>query len=80
MDEGNTADEKASAVANACLKSGYAKNEYFILAATGTKDLAYGGMNPQIESMKKRTDAFTYTSDFSHGNFYYLLCNGGEHW
>ena len=77
---GNTADEKAAAVANACKKSGYAKNEYFILAATGTKDIAYSGMNPQIESMKKLTDTFTYTSDFSKGNFYYLLCDGGSHW
>lgn len=77
---GNTADEKAAAVATACRNSGYAKDEYFILAATGTKDIAYGGMNPQIESMKKMTDTFTYTSDFSQGNFYYLLCEGGSHW
>lgn len=65
---------------NACKKSGYAKNEYFILAATGTKDIAYSGMNPQIESMKKLTDTFTFTSDYSKGNIYYQLCDGGSHW
>ena len=77
---GNTADEKAAAVANAAKKSGYAKNEYFLMCATGTKDIAYSAMNDQLNSMKKLTDTFTYTSDFSKGNLYFLVCDGGSHW
>ena len=77
---GNTADQKAQAVADAAKKSGYAKNEYFLMCATGTKDIAYGAMNDQINSMKKLTDTFTYTSNFSKGNLYFLLCDGGSHW
>ncbi|MBR5164922.1 MAG: endo-1,4-beta-xylanase [Ruminococcus sp.] len=77
---GNTADQKAQAVADAAKKSGYKKNEYFLMCATGTKDIAYGAMNDQINSMKKLTDTFTYTSDFSKGNLYFLLCDGGSHW
>ena len=76
---GNTADEKAASVENAIRKSGYTKNQYFLMCATGTKDIAYGAMNDQINSMKKK-DCFTYTSDFSKGNFWFLLCDGGSHW
>ena len=36
-------------------------------------------MNPQIEEMKKM-DQFVYTSDFSKGNFYYLVADGKTHW
>ena len=42
------------------------------MCATGTKDIAYGAMNDQVNSMKKK-DCFTYTSDFSKGNFWFLL-------
>ena len=77
---GSNAAEKAASVANAAKKSGYAKNEYFLMCATGTKDIAYSAMNDQINSMKKLTDTFTYTSDFSKGNLYFLLCDGGSHW
>ena len=77
---GSTAEEKAASVANAAKKSGYAKDKYFLMCATGTKDIAYNAMNDQINSMKKLTDTFTYTSDFSKGNLYFLLCDGGSHW
>ena len=76
---GNTADEKAAAIENAVKKSGYAKNEYFLMCATGKKDIAYNAMNAQINSMKNK-DCFTYTSDFSKGNFWFLLCEEGSHW
>ncbi len=77
---GSTADEKAAAVENAAKKSGYAKDEYFLMCATGTKDIAYTAMNEQIEAMKKLTDTFTFTSDFSKGNLYFLTCEGGTHY
>ncbi|MBR4626482.1 MAG: carbohydrate binding domain-containing protein [Ruminococcus sp.] len=70
----------ANAVCNAARQSGFAKNEYFVLAATGTKDLAYENMVPMINDLKKNTDVFTYTSDFSQGNLYFLEAPGNVHW
>ncbi|CDF01006.1 xylanase B [Ruminococcus sp. CAG:624] len=70
---------KAKSVADAVDKSGLNKDEYFIFAATGSDDIAYPYMNPQIEEMKKM-DQFVYTSDFSKGNFYYLVADGKTHW
>ena len=70
---------KAKSVADAVDASGLQKDEYFIFAATGSEDIAYPNMNPQIEEMKKM-DQFIYTSDFSQGNFYYLVAEGKTHW
>ena len=77
---GNTAQEKATVVADAARQSGYSRDEYFLMCATGTKDIAYAAMRDQIEVMKTMTDVFTYTSDFSKGNFYFLTCEGGTHY
>ncbi len=76
---GNTADDKAKSIVNAIEKSGYEKDEYFILAATGSDDIAYPNIAPQIEAMKKYPE-FIYTSDFSEGNFYFLVAPGLTHW
>ena len=59
---------------------GYKQNEYFIFAATGDKDVAYNNMLPEINDLKSRTNYFTYTSDFSKGNFYFLVAPGKNHW
>ncbi len=76
---GNSAYDKAKSIANAVDRSGLKKNEYFIFAATGTTDIAYPNVNPQIEEMKKMSQ-FVYTSDFSKGNFYFLVAQGKDHW
>ena len=70
----------AGKVLNSARKSGFKKNEYFVFAATGTKDIAYGNMVPMINELKKNTDVFTYTADFSKGNLYFLEANGNVHW
>ncbi|MCR5121308.1 MAG: carbohydrate binding domain-containing protein [Ruminococcus sp.] len=70
---------KAKSVADAIDRSGLQKNEYFIMCATGSEDIAYPNMNPQIDEMKKMSQ-FVYTSDFSEGNFYYLVAPGKTHW
>ncbi len=70
---------KAKSVADAIDRSGLSKDQYFILAATGSEDIAYPNMNPQMEEMKKMSQ-FVYTSDFSKGNFYYLVAQGKTHW
>ncbi|MBR7037961.1 MAG: carbohydrate binding domain-containing protein [Oscillospiraceae bacterium] len=59
---------------------GLKQNEYFIFAATGSKDLAYGNMRPEMEDLKTKTQYFTYTSDFSKGNYYFLVADGNVHW
>ena len=61
-------------------KSGFSQREYFIFAATGSTDIAYNNMLPQINEMKADTKRFTYTSDFSKGNFYFLVAPGKDHW
>ena len=70
----------AGAVINAIKQSGFTQREYFILAATGTEDIAYGNMVPMINDLKKDTEHFTYTSDFSKGNLYFLAAQGNVHW
>ncbi|HBB19333.1 MAG TPA: enterochelin esterase, partial [Ruminococcus sp.] len=35
-------------------------------------------LGPQIEDMKKQS-VFEYTSDFSKGNLWFILADGGEH-
>lgn len=69
----------AGAVTQAIDKFGFRKNEYFVLAATGTEDLAYDNMVPLINELKNDAH-FTYTSDFSKGNFYFLAAQGNVHW
>ncbi|MBR4510644.1 MAG: carbohydrate binding domain-containing protein [Ruminococcus sp.] len=70
----------AGKVLGSARNSGFKQDEYFVLAATGTKDLAYDNMVPMINELKKNTDVFTYTSDFSQGNLYFLEAPGNVHW
>ena len=70
----------AGAVIDAAKKSGFSPREYFVLAATGTEDLAYGNMVPMINELKQHTDVFVYSSDFSKGNLYFLEARGNVHW
>ncbi len=71
-------DADPDALVRAVSKAGLQKNEYFIMSATGTSDFAVGNLSAQIEAMKKR-EQFVYTSDFSKGNFWYILVDGGQH-
>ncbi len=59
---------------------GLKKNEYFIFAATGSDDIAYPNMKPEMEDLQNNTKYFTYTSDFSQGNLYWLVADGKTHW
>jgi len=70
--------DKAKSLADAVTKIDIKKDEFFIFSATGTKDIAYPNINPQIEEMKK-LDTFIFTSDFSKGNFYYMLADDKTH-
>lgn len=75
----NTSYDKAKAIADAVDKAGLQKDEFFIMAATGTTDIAYPNIGPQIEEMKKMSQ-FVYTSDLSKGNLYFIVAEGKDHW
>lgn len=71
--------ETARALHDFAIKSGYNTEQYFIYAATGTKDIAYEPLTRQIEEMKKYPDTFVYSEDYAKGNFHYLLAEGEIH-
>ncbi len=77
--DGNSAQEKAQSIGNAINKAGLTPRDYFIFAATGSDDIAYPNISPQVEAMKPMSQ-FVYTSDFSQGNFYFLVAPGLTHW
>ena len=77
--EGNGAFGKSQTVADEIDRIGLKDDEFYIIASTGSEDIAYPNMTPQIEEMKKRPE-YVYSSDLSQGNFYYLVRQGGIHW
>ena len=63
---------------------GYAMNDYYVFASTGTDDIAYSGMVNAIPAMANQIDSegnpiFNYNADLSVGNLYLLLLPGGTH-
>lgn len=73
--------ETAEYLANVVRRSGYkAPHDFKLFCATGSDDIAYPNMRPQIEEMKKITDVFKYSADPIEGNFYFMVANGGTHW
>ncbi|HZK34902.1 MAG TPA: hypothetical protein VFD33_06305 [Bacillota bacterium] len=55
------------------------EKDYYLLCASGTQDIAYPNMKPQIDAMKKFKDSFVYSADIIEGNFYFIECDGGIH-
>ncbi|MDD5936190.1 MAG: sugar-binding protein, partial [Clostridiales bacterium] len=63
---------------------GYAMNDYYVFASTGTDDIAYSGMVNAIPAMADQKDSegnpiFIYNADLSVGNLYLLLLEDGTH-
>ncbi|MBD3922250.1 Ig-like domain-containing protein [Paenibacillus sp. PR3] len=71
--------ETAEYLANVARASGYKPQDYYIFSATGTQDIAYPNLKPQIDAMKQLTDVFVYSSDTKKGNFYFIAADGGTH-
>ena len=59
-------------------KQGYNSDDFFIFAASGTNDFAYGNFTNQILAMKNNP-AFKYANNEDAGNLYYLVASGGVH-
>ena len=78
--DGSTDVEDATRIADSATASGYDKHEYYVFAATGTKDVAYQGLTAQMEYMKTLTNAFDYTDNgFAEGNLMYYTVKGNRH-
>ena len=76
---GSKPKETAEYLAKVAKDAGYQPQEYFIFSATGSLDIAYPNLKPQIDAMKQLTDAFIYSSDPAKGNFYFIVGDGGTH-
>ncbi len=61
------------------LSQGFGPADFSIYAATGTEDIAYPNLTPQIEAMKKLDDVFRFSEDYGTGNFHYLVADGLAH-
>ncbi|WP_186277750.1 alpha/beta hydrolase-fold protein [Lactobacillus sp. LL6] len=53
-------------------------NDFFIFAASGTKDFAYPSFTRQIQAMENQP-MFRYANNEEDGNLYYLVAPGGVH-
>ena len=58
---------------------GFGPEDFSVWAATGTKDIAYPSLTPQIEAMKALDGVFRFSGDFARGNLHYLLGEGMVH-
>ncbi len=77
---GSKPTETAAYLQNVVKKTAYkAPHDFKLFCATGSDDIAYPNMKPQMDAMKKLTDTFIYSSDIKNGNFYFMVANGGTH-
>lgn len=58
---------------------GFGPDDFAVYAATGTLDIAYPNLTPQIEAMKAEADLFRFSEDYEKGNLHFLLAEGMEH-
>jgi enterochelin esterase-like enzyme len=73
------AKETAEYLAKVVKDAGYTPKDYYIFSATGSLDIAYPNLKPQVDEMKKLKDAFIYSGNPSKGNFYFIVGEGGTH-
>lgn len=75
----NKAKETAEYLAKVARDSGYKPMDYYLFCATGSLDIAYPNLKPQVDAMKQIKDTFIYSSDIKKGNFYFIVADGGTH-
>lgn len=76
---GSASEKTAQLLAESVSKSADKDKPFYIYSGTGTKDIAYPNLYPQIEAMKKQTDVFTYCESFDDGNLYCCVRDEGWH-
>ena len=73
------ARETAELLRDTAAKGGYGPRDFFIYALTGSEDIAYGNLTPQIEAMKAFPDRFAAADSFESGNLVYEVADGFPH-
>ena len=73
------AERTAELLAEAVRSSGLTAGDFYIYSGTGSEDIAYPNLTPQIEAMKRLTDVFTYCDSFDKGNLYFAVRENGYH-
>jgi len=76
---GTRAGETAALLCESVREAGFGPEDFHIYAATGTEDMAYVSLTPQIEAMKAIDDMFRFREDRAGGNLHYLLGQGMDH-
>ena len=66
-------EETAELLRKSVLDAGFGAGDFAVYAATGTKDIAFPNLSPQIEAMKRKDDVFRFSEDLRQGNLHYLL-------
>lgn len=65
---------------NAVQKAGLSWHDFYIFAASGTRDFAYPEFTQQIRSMVQHySNTFRYADNEREGNLYYLVAPAGSH-
>ena len=77
--EGNGAFGKSQTVADEIDRIGLKDDEFYIIASTGSEDIAYPNMKPQYEEMHKNSK-FKWGTDLSKNNSFFLVAPGKTHW
>ena len=71
--------ETAALLRDSVRDAGFGPGDFAIYAATGTEDIAYPNLTPQIEAMKALDDMFRFNEAPGKGNLHYLLGEGLAH-
>ena len=61
------------------LAQGFGKDDFRIFAGTGSEDIAYPNLTPQIEGMKQAEDLFLFSENPLEGNLHYVVMEGAPH-
>ena len=77
--EANSGFTKSQTIADEIDRIGLKDDEFFIIASTGSEDLAYPNMKPQFEEMHKNSK-FKWGTDLSQNNSYFLVAPDKTHW
>ena len=71
--------ETAALLKDIVTKGGFDPRDYFIYALTGSEDIAYENLTPQIEAMEAYPAQFQAADDFAAGNLRYEVADGFPH-
>ncbi|UAB82706.1 enterochelin esterase [Zunongwangia sp. SCSIO 43204] len=71
-------DETANYLADAVEQQNYSAEDFYVFAVTGTEDIAYENLSPQIASMRN-LEVFNYGLDREENNLYYLEIEDAVH-